>query len=132
MAFQVWGLLPYRIGFFSFTSAGVLAVPWVFHYDFVAWFNDRFVTAEVPDSHDLETWLEVGSWAWNWCEPVLGTASFVILCMQMARNQMVNLGIRPYANYLKRKRADCVVREFPMYSPVFLMDYAYSASWANW
>ena len=41
-------------------------------------------------------WLEVGSWTWGWNEPVLGTVSFVLLAFQFARNQMVNLGARPY------------------------------------
>ena len=41
-------------------------------------------------------WLEVGSWTWGWNEPVLGTVSFVLLAFQFARNQMVNLGTRPY------------------------------------
>ena len=41
---------------------------------------------------DLETWLEVGAWTWNWMEPPLGTITFVLLCMQLSRSHMqVNL-----------------------------------------
>ena len=47
------------------------------------WFNERYVTADVPPEKDLETWLEVGSWTWNWMEPPLGTISFVLLCVQV-------------------------------------------------
>jgi hypothetical protein len=51
------------------------------------------VCADVPEAKDLETWLEVGGFAWNWMEPPLGTISFVLLCMQFARSQLQNLGI---------------------------------------
>ena len=33
----------------------------VFNFDAVNWFNDKFVTADMPPPADLETWLEVGS-----------------------------------------------------------------------
>lgn len=38
-------------------------------------FNEHYVTTDVADDKDLETWLEVGSWTWGWNEPVLGTVS---------------------------------------------------------
>ena len=61
---------------------------------------------DVPDAKDLETPLEVGSWAWNWMEPPLGQISFFLLCMQYARSQMENLGVAPYtANYKSRRAA---------------------------
>lgn len=59
------------------------------------WFNDAFVTFEEAGDGELDTWLEVGSWSWNWMEPTLGEASFFILCMQMTRNNMQNLGWKP-------------------------------------
>lgn len=39
------------------------------------WFNEHFVTADVPEPKDLETWLEVGSFAWQWMEPLIGKYS---------------------------------------------------------
>jgi len=77
----------------SFT-AGVLSFPLIFHLDSVLMFNDLFVTTDVPDDKDLETPLEVGSWAWNWMEPPLGQISFFLLCMQYARAQLENLGAK--------------------------------------
>ena len=103
-------------------SAGLLSVPLVFEYNLVLLFNDLFVTtgetpypalpfpapflppsfppsccrrrccADVPEAKDLETPLEVGTFAWGWMEPPLGTVSFFLLCMQFARSQLQNIG----------------------------------------
>ena len=53
------GLMPYRVGI---TGVGLLALttcPMIFDYTTVLWFNEHFVTADVPEAKDLETWLEV-------------------------------------------------------------------------
>ena len=81
----------------------------------VEWFNENFVTADMPDEKDLETWLEVGSASWGWMEPVLGQVSFFLLCMQFARSQMKNLGIRPYYNWQRERRATYLVQKYPRY-----------------
>ncbi len=63
------------------------------------------VCVDVPEAKDLETWLEVGGFAWNWMEPPLGTISFVLLCMQFARSQLQNLGIFIYLSmYVCREK----------------------------
>lgn len=41
--------LPYNVGIISFFGAGVLAFPMVFDYNTVNWFNEAFVTGEVPE-----------------------------------------------------------------------------------
>jgi hypothetical protein len=58
--------LPYHLGIAVALSAGLVALPLVFHLPTAHWFNHHFVTCEVPEPHDLETLLEVGSWTWNW------------------------------------------------------------------
>ena len=85
---------PYKVGIFVSFSAGILSFPLIFHLDSVLAFNELFVTTDVPDEKDLETPLEVGSWAWNWMEPPLGQISFFLLCMQYARAQLENLGAK--------------------------------------
>jgi len=67
--------LPYKMGLFTALTASVVTTPLLFHYDTVAWFNERFVTADIPEPADIETWLEVGGWAWNWyvCVSILCT-----------------------------------------------------------
>lgn len=80
-----WHLLPYKL---SIGAAAVCAIgswPMVFGESTSLWFNHHFVTMEIPEPSDMDTWLEVGAWTWNWNEPVLGTASFVLLCLQFAR-----------------------------------------------
>ena len=73
------------------------------------------VTTEVADPEDLETWLEVGSWTWNWMEPPLGQISFFLLAMQFARNQMQNIGAKPYTEWLRSRRARKLIEKYPQY-----------------
>ena len=88
--------LPYKTGIFCALVAGFASVPMIFEINTVLAFNELFVTSDVPDAKDLETPLEVGSWAWNWMEPPLGQISFFLLCMQFSRSQLENLGAKPY------------------------------------
>ncbi|EJK72888.1 hypothetical protein THAOC_05535, partial [Thalassiosira oceanica] len=87
---------PFYTGFSVAVVAGYGSIPAVFDLGSVEWINDTFVTTELPPMEDLETYLEVGSASWGWMEPVLGQISFFLLCMQFARSQMQNLGMRPY------------------------------------
>lgn len=77
--------LPYKIGITVAVTAATCSFPMVFDLGTVEWFNEFYVTADVPEPKDLETPLEVGSWAWSWMEPPLGQISFVLLCMQYIR-----------------------------------------------
>ena len=74
--------LPHQIGITAALTAGFASIPMCFHLPTVVWFNEGYVTSDIPEPKDLETWLEVGSWAWNWMEPPLGQLSFLILCLQ--------------------------------------------------
>ena len=53
--------LPFYIGFGSAITAGYASIPLVFNLQAVEWFNEKYVTAELPPPEELETWLEVGS-----------------------------------------------------------------------
>lgn len=78
-------VLPYEVGIALSITAAIGAWPMVFDETTSLWFNHHFVTMEIPEPSDMDTWLEVGAWTWNWNEPVLGTASFVLLCLQFSR-----------------------------------------------
>ena len=78
--------LPYNIGIAAGVGGGLYSFPMVFDLSTAKWFNKHYVTTDIPPPEDLETMYEVGNWTWNWMEPPLGTISFFILCMQMARN----------------------------------------------
>ena len=57
-------------------------------------------------------------------EPVLGTLSFCLLCLQFARAQLQNLGIRPYFRWQRERRAAYLVRMYPQYDASFLKSYS--------
>jgi hypothetical protein len=78
-------MLPYKIGIAVSLASAFGAWPMVFDETTSLWFNHHFVTMEIPEPSDLDTWLEVGAWTWNWNEPVIGTASFSLLCLQFSR-----------------------------------------------
>lgn len=77
--------LPYQLGIVLGVAAAVGSIPLVFDLQTTLWFNELYVTTEVAAPEDLETALEVGSWAWNWMEPPLGTLSFCLLALQFSR-----------------------------------------------
>merc|ERR1719210_2287665 len=60
---------PYKMGLTVAAVAGIGSVPMVFHRGTAQWFNEYYVTTDVPEPKDLETIWEVGSWTWNWMEP---------------------------------------------------------------
>lgn len=118
--------LPNKAGVIASVSGAFLSIPLCFHYPTVHWFNEYFVSADVPEPRDLETWLEVGAWAWNWMEPVMGQLSFLLLCLAFARSQFQTLGITPFSQQIKSERAMKVVKKFPMYDEKVLTDFSTS------
>lgn len=115
---------PFYVGLSAAVIGGYGSIPLVFNLPAVHWFNERFVTAELPPPEDLETWLEVGSASWGWMEPVLGQVSFFLLCMQFARSQLQNLGIRPYFHWQSERRARYLVQKYPQYDAQFLLTFS--------
>jgi len=121
---MTFAAFPSFSGFVVAGSAGFISIPFVFNRGLVEWFNEAFVTSEMPPEQDLETFLEVGAASWGWMEPVLGQLSFSILCMQFARSQMQNLGFRPYNDFMKNRRARYLIAKYPKYDPEFLSNYS--------
>eukprot|EP00296_Roombia_truncata_P000704 JP436391.1.p1 GENE.JP436391.1~~JP436391.1.p1 ORF type:complete len:261 (+),score=61.19 JP436391.1:2-784(+) len=121
--------VPYKIGIATALTAAFSSIPLCFHMDTVMWFNERFVTADIPESKDLETWLEVGSWAWNWMEPPLGQISFFLLCLQFARSQMQNLGAKPFTGWLLHRRADRLCAAYPTYNKKIVTEFSTTDDW---
>jgi len=119
-----WQTMPYKLGIFAAVTSGLISFPLIFDYESVLWFNDRFVTCDVPEEKDLETALEVGGFAWNWMEPPLGQVSFFLLCMQYSRSQLENLGIKPFTQVFKKRRAERLHKEFPQYNEGVLHSFS--------
>ena len=116
--------LPYRIGIAAALIAGFGSIPMCFDLHTTLWFNEGYVTTDVPEAKDLETWLEVGSWSWNWMEPPLGQASFFLLCLQYSREQMKNIGMKPYTEWLKSRRASKLCEKYPNYNTIVVSDFS--------
>ena len=53
-----------KVGIATAVTAAVVSIPMIFDINTVMYFNEIYVTSDVPDAKDLETPLEVGSWAW--------------------------------------------------------------------
>jgi len=120
--------LPYKVGITAGLVTGVGCVPMVFSSSLARVFNKYFVTTEVPEPQDLETILEVGSWTWNWMEPPLGTASFVLLAFQFIRAQMLNMNLTPYTSWVQEYRAGRLTRLYPQYHEEYVADFARTSS----
>lgn len=120
--------LPYKVGVVGGVASAIVCVPFVFHKGTALWFNDIYVTGDVPPPEDLETFYEVGSWTWGWMEPVMGTLSFSLLAFQVVRAQMENMDLKLYTDMVKVRRSNRLQAAFPTYNPHFVADYARTAS----
>lgn len=116
--------LPYCIGLITAVISSIASLPLVFDYDTILWFNEHYVTTDVPEPRDLETWLECGAWSWNWMEPPLGTISFILLSLRFGRSQMKNLHVKPYTEWMKARRADRLCKAYPQYNASILKDFS--------
>lgn len=117
---------PYFMGIGIGMVAAFGSLPMCFDLGTATWFNEYYVTTDVPEQRDLETMLEVGSWTWNWMEPPLGALSFSLLCLQYARAQLTNLGMHPYTSLVINRRADTLAAAYPQYDSGLLRQYSES------
>ena len=85
---------PLEAGLVVCGSAAVLAWPLVFSLEPAKVFADSLLASydELPEPAVM---LNTGTWTWAWMEPLIGTASFSILCLQLVRSQMKKLALKP-------------------------------------
>lgn len=117
-------VFPYQVGIYTALVTGFASFPMCFHESTVKLFNEYFVTTDIPGAEDLETPLEVGAWAWNWMEPPLGQISFFLLCLQFARSQMLNIGVRSYTQSMRHRRATKLAEAYPQYNSEVVKGYS--------
>lgn len=120
--------LPYKVGMVGWSVTALVSFPLVFSKDLALWFNEKYVTTDVPEDKDMETIWEIGGWTWNWWEPPMGTACFVVLALQMIRAQMLNMDLRFYSKWARDRRASRLVLQYPQYDEDILMTYARTAA----
>jgi len=66
---------------------------------------------------------ETGAWTWNWMEPILGTLSYTLLTLQVARQGIKNLGMKPYTSRLIEMRAKKLFEAYPQYEKGILHNF---------
>lgn len=115
--------IPYQVGLGVSLAAGAASLPLVFQFDSVLWLHDVFISEEIPEPANRETFLEIGSWSWAWMEPVLGELSFLLLTLQFARAQLLNMGLKPYGGIVKGWRAKTLIKKYPKYDPKILKNF---------
>jgi hypothetical protein len=116
--------VPYKIGIVGVTAAAFATIPLCFDLNTCLVFNEQYVTTEVAQDKDLETWLEVGQWSWNWMEPPLGQLSFFLLCLQYSRAQMEKIGFKPFTQNLITRRAQKLSSKYGQYRKDIVEDYS--------
>lgn len=124
VSFYRHATMPHKVGIAVGLTCAFASFPMVFSLDTALWFNEHYVTTDVPKDEDLETWLEVGSWTWAWMEPPLGQISFFLLCLAWVRSQMVNIGATPFTARLKEMRAQKLIERYPEYHSDILKKYS--------
>ena len=124
--------MPYQLGIATTLFFGLASVPCVFHRGTALWFCKTFVKEEIPtDAETLDTFFKVGTWTWQWMEPAIGTASFVLLSFQLIRSHMQKIDLKPLGSYIESRRADQLAKKFPRYEREIVRDYAKSDPWGR-
>eukprot|EP00298_Acanthocystis_sp_HF-20_P024667 c3539_g1_i1.p1 GENE.c3539_g1_i1~~c3539_g1_i1.p1 ORF type:complete len:230 (-),score=68.29 c3539_g1_i1:24-713(-) len=131
-SYRFLATLPYKVGFSTAIFFGFGSVPVILHRDTALWFNNQFVHEDLPEggAEALDNCFKVGAWTWNYMEPVLGTASFVLLALQFSRAQMLNMDIHPYGAVVALWRARRLAKLYPQYTSSIVRDFAKSDSWS--
>jgi len=110
--------LPYRFGMTLAIVSAVGGTLMVFSGPIAYWYALQVAGEDLPDGvkdvNDL-TVNQVGSWTWTWMEPMIGTASFVLLCCQFGRAQAGKMNMKSYGEIILQWRADRLSAKFPNY-----------------
>lgn len=117
----------YRIGIMSAVSSAAGAIALVFYPPVAEYYGVNVAGESLPDGvEDISemTVNQVGSWTWGWMEPMIGVASFVLLCAQSGRAQMWKLNMRPYTEWMLRNRANRLAKLYPHYETGIVRDWA--------
>eukprot|EP01065_Artemidia_motanka_P048608 TRINITY_DN7861_c0_g1_i1.p1 TRINITY_DN7861_c0_g1~~TRINITY_DN7861_c0_g1_i1.p1 ORF type:complete len:325 (+),score=109.77 TRINITY_DN7861_c0_g1_i1:75-1049(+) len=118
---------PHRIGISLGVGLGFASVPMVFSKPVAMFFATHFVQLpedEWPEGLDEFTCFQVGTWTWDWMEPLLGTASFVLLAAQFVRSNVKKMNTKPYTELVLSYRADRLSRIYPQYDRTIVRDWA--------
>lgn len=127
--------LPYRVGVAGAIISAVAGSLMVFWKPLAQAYASEVVGEPLPEGvSDISemTTNQVGSWTWGWMEPMLGTASFVLLCFQFARAQAWKMNMRPYTEWMLSVRGDRLARHYPQYDPDMVRSWAKHMPMVQW
>lgn len=117
--------MPYRLGIFFAFVAGVAGTLLVFYSPVAVPFAKDIVGEDEPEELADLTVNQVGIWTWQWMEPLIGTASFVLLCLQFSRAQLVKMNMNTWGDVVLNYRAYRLAKTFPRY------DASICSAWAK-
>lgn len=119
--------MPYRIGITLAFVGGIASAFMVFEPTVAEWYGVNIAGEELPEgveSIDEMTINQVGTWTWSWMEPMIGTASFVLLCAQFTRAQASKMNMKTYSDRILGWRADRLSQAFPQYDSSMVRAWA--------
>ena len=117
--------LPLEGGLLLAATGAIVAWPLVFDLAPAKAFAD-ITHASYDELPDPVVWVNTGTWTWAWMEPLIGTASFSILCLQLFRGQMKKLALKPYTHYVQSRRANRLADRYPQYTRSIVKDFGRS------
>jgi len=119
--------LPYRVGITLAVLGAFAGVLLVFCKPIAYSYGTQVAGEELPEGvEDISelTVNQVGTWTWSWMEPMIGVASFVLLCCQFTRAQATKMNMKTYAEVLLAWRADRAAKKFPNYDRSMVRSWA--------
>jgi len=110
--------LPYRVGITVAFFGGIASILLVFWKPAAYWYGINIAGEELPeDVKDISemTTMQVGAWTWSWMEPMIGVATFALLCCQFTRAQAAKMNMKLWSDFLLDWRGARIARKFPQY-----------------
>lgn len=127
--------MPYRLGLGGAIAAAVASGFMVFYKPVAEAYGIQVAGEELPEeftSIESMTTNQVGTWTWTWMEPMIGTASFVLLCFQFARAQAWRLNMSPFTELMIRGRANRLAAQYPQYDTAIVRDWSKHMPFVRW
>lgn len=118
---------PYRIGVPFNILCVIAGTMLVFNRPLALWYAENIAGEELPEGvTDINemTMNQVGAWTWSWMEPMLGVATFVLLCFQFSRAQVSKMNMKTYGEHILQWRASRLARGFPQYDSSMVKAWA--------
>jgi hypothetical protein len=119
-------MLPFMLGVTGSMLLGVLSTLFVFVKPTALWYGRCVANEDLPESVEIDdmTNFQVGTWTWAWMEPMIGTASFVLICCQFIRISCKPLNMKTYMDLVLSYRAHRIAVKFPKYDRSMVRAYS--------